>query len=245
MIRDRQIRQKPTLDVTYVVVIASSVTHDRTMRLLGLRHSRLILACVLSFGLGGWAQADQQRDPELKAVVTHAIAEAECFVDRYDSAVWYKLMEPRLRRTVQNQSERLDILKFVYCETHRAGETRLPPGLVMALIEVESRFDRWAVSSAGAVGLMQVMPFWPEQLGMHRFDLTRIGPNVQMGCAILRYYLKQERNNFARALARYNGSVGRRDYSDAVLYRWSRWTGADDLPGAQTVTQAVLKPSGG
>jgi len=189
--------------------------------------------------------ADQQRDPELKQVLSRAISEAECFADRYDSAVWYKLMEPRLRRTVQNQSERLDILKFVYCETHRAGEARLPPGLIMALIEVESRFDRWAVSSAGAVGLMQVMPFWPEQLGMHRYDLTRVGPNVQMGCAILRYYLKQERNNFARALARYNGSVGRRNYSDAVLYRWSRWTGADDLPGAQAVTQAVVKPAGG
>jgi hypothetical protein len=182
------------------------------------------MACALPLALSGWAHADQQLDPELKQVVTRAIAQAECFADRYDSAVWYKLMEPRLRRTVQDQTERLDILKFVYCET---------------------RFDRWAVSSAGAVGLMQVMPFWPEQLGMHRYELTRIGPNVQMGCAILRYYLKQERNNFARALARYNGSVGRRDYSDAVLYRWSRWTGADDLPGAQSVTQAVLKPAGG
>jgi soluble lytic murein transglycosylase-like protein len=215
------------------------------MRLLLLRRCRLLMACALPLALSGWAHADQQLDPELKQVVTRAIAQAECFADRYDSAVWYKLMEPRLRRTVQDQTERLDILKFVYCETHRSGETRLPPGLVMALIEVESRFDRWAVSSAGAVGLMQVMPFWPEQLGMHRYELTRIGPNVQMGCAILRYYLKQERNNFARALARYNGSVGRRDYSDAVLYRWSRWTGADDLPGAQSVTQTVLKPAGG
>jgi soluble lytic murein transglycosylase-like protein len=144
------------------------------------------MACALPLALSGWAHADQQLDPELKQVVTRAIAQAVCFADRYDSAVWYKLMEPRLRRTVQDQTERLDILKFVYCETHRSGETRLPPGLVMALIEVESRFDRWAVSSAGAVGLMQVMPFWPEQLGMHRYELTRIGPNVQMGCAILR-----------------------------------------------------------
>ena len=189
------------------------------------------LALILALGPLASAQADQQRDPELRDVVARAIVEAECFVDRYDSAVWYKLMEPRLRSRVPDQGERLEILKFVYCETHRAGEARLPPGLIMALIDVESRFDRWAVSSAGAVGLMQVMPFWPEQLGMRRYQLTRVGPNVQMGCAILRFYLKQERNNFARALARYNGSTGRRSYSDAVLYRWSKWTGADDLPG--------------
>ena len=194
-------------------------------------------------------------DPGLKDVVAKAIAQAQCFADRFDSEVWYKLMEPRLRGEVPNEGERVDILKFVYCETHRAGEKRLPPGLIMALIEVESRFDRWAVSSAGAVGLMQVMPFWPEQLGMRRYQLTRIGPNVEMGCAILRYYLRQEHNNFARALARYNGSTGRRTYSDAVLSRWARWTGADDLPGttaAATVAsgtaaaaQAVRNPPGG
>ncbi len=188
--------------------------------------------------------ADQQTDPGLKAVVARAITQAQCFADRFDSAVWYKLMEPRLRREVPNQGERLDILKYVYCETHRAGEKRLPPGLVMALIEVESRFDRWAVSSAGAVGLMQVMPFWPVQLGMRRYELTHIGPNVQMGCAILRYYLKQEHDNFGRALARYNGSPGRRDYSDAVLGRWAHWTGADDLPGT-SVSQPVRNPAGG
>ena len=115
---------------------------------------------------GAAAQADQQRDPELKEVVARAISQAECFTDHYDSAVWYTLMEPRLRLTVRERDERLEILKQVYCETHRIGETRLPPGLVMAVMDIESRFNRWAVSSAGAVGLMQVMPFWPEQLGM-------------------------------------------------------------------------------
>jgi len=79
---------------------------------------------------------------------------------------------------------------------------------------------------------------------MRRYELTRIGPNVQMGCAILRYYLAQERNNFAKALARYNGSVGRRNYPDAVLGRWARWTGADDLPGGAQVSQAVRKSFG-
>jgi len=182
-------------------------------------------------------RADGQRDPELKEVVQRAIAQAQCFTDQYDSAVWYTLMEPRLRSIVREKEERLDILKQVYCETHRPGEARLPPGLVMALIDVESRFDRWAVSRAGAVGLMQVMPFWPERLGLHRYELVRVAPNIRMGCAILRFYLVYERNDVRRALARYNGSIGRRDYPDLVIGRWSRWAGADDLGFAPRSTR--------
>jgi soluble lytic murein transglycosylase-like protein len=208
-----------------------------------LRHAARVLAAALSCALGaGAAHADQQRDPELKAVVEHAIAQAECFPDRYESAVWYTMMEPRLRKIVADKDERLEILKQVFCETRRDGEARLPPGLVMALIMVESRFDRWAVSSAGAVGLMQVMPFWPEQLGMKRYQLTRVAPNIRMGCAILRFYLQQERNSVTRALARYNGSVGRRHYSDLVINQWTRWNGADDL--GLTAGQPVRKPVG-
>jgi soluble lytic murein transglycosylase-like protein len=175
------------------------------------------------------ASADQQRDPELREVIQRAISQAECFTDHYDSAVWYTLMEPRLRVIVKEHDERMEILKQVYCETHRAGETRLPPGLVMAVMDIESRFNRWAVSSAGAVGLMQVMPFWPERLGIKRYELIHTGPNIHMGCAILRYYLRYERNDVRRALARYNGSVGQRGYPDMVISRWSRWNGADDL----------------
>jgi soluble lytic murein transglycosylase-like protein len=179
--------------------------------------------------LWGVAAADQQRDPQLKGVIQRAIAQAECFTDHYDSAVWYTLMEPRLRLIVKEHDERMEILKQVYCETHRAGESRLPPGLVMAVMDIESRFDRWAVSSAGAVGLMQVMPFWPEKLGIKRYELVHSGPNIHMGCAILRYYLRYERNDVRKALARYNGSVGQRNYPDLVIARWSRWNGADDL----------------
>ena len=190
-------------------------------------------ALIAALLCGAVARADQQRDPELRAVIERAISQAECFTDRYDSAVWYKMMEPRLRKLVPSEAERLDLLKVIYCETHRVGETRLPAGLIMGLMSVESGFNRWAVSSAGAVGLMQVMPFWPERLGMRRYELTHIEPNIHMGCAILRFYLKYERNDVARALARYNGSVGRRDYPDLVISQWSRWNGADDLGAAK------------
>jgi soluble lytic murein transglycosylase-like protein len=170
-----------------------------------------------------------QSEPGLREVVQQAISQAQCFADRFDSAVWYTLMEPKLRRYVSDPDERLEILRTVYCETHR-GRDSLPPGLVMAVLDVESRFDRWAVSSAGAVGLMQVMPFWPEQLGMRRYQLVRVAANIHMGCAILSYYMKDERRDIRRALQRYNGSIGQRDYADRVIVRWTTyWTGADDL----------------
>jgi len=171
-----------------------------------------------------------QQDPELRAVVQQALAASECFDNQFDTAVWYTLMEPRLRRYQPDRAERHAILRTVYCETHRDGAAPLPPGLVLAVLDVESRFDRWAVSNAGAVGLMQVMPFWPEQLGMQRRELVTIEANIRMGCAILRHYLQTERNDVRRALARYNGSTGHRDYPDKVVARWTRyWNGADDL----------------
>ena len=189
-------------------------------RLLGIG---LLLAAAAT------AQADQQRDPELRDVLTRAIAEANCFEDQFDSAVWFKMMEPRLRKKVPDREERMLILRQVFCEAHRPGAQRLPPGLVMAIVDAESSFNRWAVSGAGAVGLMQVMPFWPEQLGMRRYQLVKVVENIRMGCAIFRFYLQRERNDVPRALARYNGSVGRRNYSDLVINRWTHWNGADDL----------------
>lgn len=208
-------------------------SHSSVRTWLLKRASRALL--VAGALLCGVASADQQREPELQEVIQRAISQAECFTDHYDSAVWYTLMEPRLRGIVKEHDERMEILKQVYCETHRSGEGRLPPGLVMAVMEIESRFNRWAVSSAGAVGLMQVMPFWPEKLGIRRYELIHTGPNIHMGCAILRYYLRYERNDVRRALARYNGSIGQRGYPDMVISRWSRWNGADDLgfPSAQ------------
>lgn len=192
-------------------------------------HASALLAALV-LGAAPPALADGQLDPELRGIVARAIEAKECFPDKYDAEVWYKLMEPKLRRAVKDHDERLQILKAAFCEANRPGEQRLPPGLVLAVIDVESAFNRWAVSSAGAVGLMQIMPFWPEDLGMKRHQLTQIDANMRMGCAILRHYLRREKNDMHKALARYNGSVGRRTYSDKVVQRWTtRWNGADDL----------------
>jgi soluble lytic murein transglycosylase-like protein len=181
------------------------------------------LACLalLAVVASGRALADRQMDPELRGVVASVIAPTQCFEDKYDRAVWFALMEPRLARYVRDTAEREQILHNVHCEAKRVD---IPPELVLAVMDVESRFDRFAVSSAGAVGLMQVMPFWPQQLGMTNDQLVRIPDNVRMGTTILGYYLRKERGNYQRALQRYNGSLGRPSYSDMVIDRLvSRW----------------------
>jgi soluble lytic murein transglycosylase-like protein len=182
---------------------------------------RLRAVALLLWAVSAPAWADQQQDPQLGKLLQQALAAGACFDDKFDEQVWLATMEPKLRKFVKDDRERADILHHVHCEARRL---QLPPGLIMAVIDVESRFDRWAVSSAGAVGLMQVMPFWPRQLGMTNHELVRIPQNLRMGCTILKFYLDLERGDYTKALARYNGSVGRRNYADLVLTRLAdRW----------------------
>jgi soluble lytic murein transglycosylase-like protein len=190
-------------------------------RPLRTKLARTFLVLAWSCVLPGAAHADQQRDPELKALLQRIIGSSDCFADKFDSEVWYKTMEPRLVRLVPAHALRVEILNHVYCEAKRDPLLPLPPDLVLALIEVESRFDPWAVSPAGAVGLMQVMPFWPRELGVQN-QLVRVESNIRMGCEILRFYLRAENHNWSRALARYNGSVGRSTYPALVMQRWQR-----------------------
>jgi soluble lytic murein transglycosylase-like protein len=197
----------------------------------GSARAILILLALTSL-CAGWsasARAAGQRDPALAPIVQRAISHARCFIDRFDAAVWYTLMEPRLERYVPKPAERLNILKQVYCVTHQRGASRLPPGLVLAVMQVESGFNRWAVSASGAVGLMQIMPYWPERLGLKGYELVRVAPNIRMGCAILRYYLRITHDDVRLALEEYNGSVGHHGYPDRVLLAWEHWSGADDL----------------
>src|ERR1700679_863921 len=181
----------------------------------------VLLALIVSFALPGASRADQQRDPELKELLQKIIGSADCFTDKYESEVWYKSMEPRLAQFVPTHEERVEILDHLYCEGKPDPTLQLPPDLVLERRKVCSRFDRRAVSPAGAVGLMQVMPFWPRQLGVQN-QLVKVAPNIKMGCEILRYYLRAENHNWSRALARYNGSVGRNTYPALVMQRWQR-----------------------
>ena len=181
------------------------------------------------------ALAEGQRDPALRDVIAAAIGSRDCFEKKYDEVVWYALMQPRVERRLRQQPADLRlgedigaaaqrILRAVHCESNKHVMLRDRPQLVLAVIDVESSFDPFAVSSAGAVGLMQVMPFWPRELGLSTRDLLNVELNVRMGTSILAYYLDSERGDYRRALGRYNGSLGRRSYPDLVLGRLhSRW----------------------
>ncbi|MBB3332126.1 soluble lytic murein transglycosylase-like protein [Halomonas campaniensis] len=132
---------------------------------------------------------------------------------------WHNAMEPALSRFVQDPALRTELLQRIYLEARLAG---LPPALVLAVIQVESAFRADAVSSAGAVGLMQIMPFWIRELGLPADDLKDPWRNLRYGTTILAHYLAVERGDFTRALARYNGSLGKTWYPERVMRAWQR-----------------------
>ncbi|MFW3615397.1 lytic transglycosylase domain-containing protein [Billgrantia antri] len=131
---------------------------------------------------------------------------------------WMSQMEPRLARFVDDETLRGEMLTRIYHEARLAG---LPPEIVLAVIQVESAFQAEAVSSAGAVGLMQIMPFWIRELGRSADDLMDPWLNLRYGCTILAHYLAVERGDFTRALARYNGSLGQTWYPERVMRAWT------------------------
>lgn len=179
----------------------------------------LLLALLSLITLPQLASAEIDRgeiDPELRRVLRDAAESADSFPDRFEAEVWLTDMSQRLARQVPDTEERMLILRLV----HRyARMFELPPELVLAVIDVESNFDRYAISYAGALGLMQVMPFWRNEIGRPEDDLHDIQTNLLYGCRILAYYLEKEKGDRRAALARYNGSRGQRWYPDRVFDR--------------------------
>ena len=155
----------------------------------------------------------ERPDNDMRATLMKAINSSDSFTDRFDAEVWLTDMSGRLGSRVEDPEESLTILKQVHYEASRAN---LDPELVLALINVESNFDRFAISSAGARGLMQIMPFWLNEIGRPDDDLFNINTNLRFGCTILNIYLKREKGDMRRALARYNGSVGKNWYPQRV-----------------------------
>lgn len=155
-------------------------------------------------------------DPELTDMLRNAIEDADSFPDRFEAEVWLTDMSQRLETRVPDLEERLEILRRVH---HEAMRTQLSPQLVLAIIEVESNFDRFAISRVGAQGLMQIMPFWLREIGHDDDSLFDIKTNLRMGCTILRHYLNKEKNNYIRALGRYHGSLGSNRYPKRVMDR--------------------------
>ncbi|NCF35441.1 MAG: transglycosylase SLT domain-containing protein [Gammaproteobacteria bacterium] len=175
------------------------------------------LAPILSLPLLLWSvasPASASADPVLSRLLQEAIESDSGFEDRFDAQVWLLDMSRRLEKFVKNPQTRIELLKRVHYEARRVG---IEPELVLAVIEVESRFDEFAISVAGARGLMQVMPFWLDEIGISDQNLFKIRTNLRMGCTILRYYIDMEPGDLGRALARYNGSLGKTVYPNKVI----------------------------
>ncbi|WP_425485373.1 lytic transglycosylase domain-containing protein [Halomonas cerina] len=145
---------------------------------------------------------------------------------------WVNTMAPRLAGRMPDPARHQTLLTRIYHEARLAG---LSPELVLAVIQVESAFQAEAVSSAGAVGLMQIMPFWIRELGLPADDLKDPQRNLRYGCTILAHYLAVEDGDLTRALARYNGSLGKTWYPERVMRALSRhWSPVS--PAAMPVT---------
>lgn len=183
-----------------------------------MRIGLALLGCSLAGGVA-LAAPTERPDAELRALLIQAIESADSFPHRFDAEVWLVDMSSRLRRILPHEGERLGLLRELHGEATRA---QISPELVLAVIEVESRFDRYAISSAGALGLMQIMPFWLDEIGKPTDNLFQTRTNLRFGCTILKYYLDKEKGNVVNALARYNGSYGKPDYPARVLNAFNR-----------------------
>jgi len=181
----------------------------------------LLSVLVIASFQPGYAASRQAMDPELRQLLIKAANDTSSFVDRYDAEVWLSDMSGRLENYIPDADQRIGLLKSIHYEAKRVN---LPPELVLAVIHVESLFNRWAISSVGAQGLMQVMPFWLKEIGHENDSLFDIKTNLRLGCTILKHYLDKEKGDLTRALARYNGSLGKAKYPNKVLTQLqNRW----------------------
>ncbi len=181
---------------------------------------RIVIPALLAWV---WASSvaalPSEVNPELRAHLISSVNQTDSFKDRFDAEVWLLDMSSRLQRYVKNPQQRFELLRAIH---KAATHADLPPDLVLAVIQIESRFDRFAVSSAGAQGLMQVMPFWKNEIGRPVDNLTEVATNLRYGCHILQFYLTKEKGNLVKALARYNGSYGKTWYAELVMVAWQR-----------------------
>lgn len=223
-----------------------SMIPNRRLKSEGLqrRLSRVFLSAFFTGAVAVSAQAGEQQYETLSASVRAAMGKAvNDRVERFDSfespqeaTTWLATMSERMKRFIPDPTVRLDFLKNVHYEALRAG---LDPQLVLGLIQVESAFRRYAISSASAQGYMQVMPFWVEVLGSREHNLFNMRTNLRYGCTILRHYLDIEKGDLFRALGRYNGSLGKAEYPNLVLNAWNKHWFYPPAGGSSLATQST------
>jgi len=192
-----------------------------------------LLAAPLTARAG--AQVEEQLAPSVALVLARTVADVPVpanYSAKPDVRSWLDQMSPRLASRFPDLREREDLLATVHYEAIRAA---LDPQLVLAVIQYESAFRKYAVSSADARGYMQVMPFWTKWVpGAVVNDLFRLRVNLRYGCWILKHYLDRENGDISRALGRYNGSLGQPEYPNGVLATKDRhWTYSPSSPGTK------------
>jgi soluble lytic murein transglycosylase-like protein len=201
----------------------------------------LAKAALIGSGLGSWivqpaqagAQVEERMSHAVRTALSAAVANAAppdpvlvTTADHQAYDDWLGDMSPLLGRFKSHPTERQEFLQTLWYEARRAG---LSLSLVLGLIQVESAFRKHAVSSAGALGYMQVMPFWPRSIGDGDASrLFHMQTNLRFGCVILRHYLDREGGDLFMGLGRYNGSRGQAVYPDAVRLAQRRWLNAVD-----------------
>lgn len=174
------------------------------------------------------AQLEEPLADSVRSALSAAIASQSppvpVFANNQDQRVyqrWIERTSPRLPATIPDGQIRQEFLQTVWYESQRA---RLDVALVLGLIQIESNFRKFAVSSAGARGFMQIMPFWARLIGDgDASKLFKVQLNLRFGCVILRHYLELEQGEMFMALGRYNGSRGQAFYPQAVLRASSAW----------------------
>jgi soluble lytic murein transglycosylase-like protein len=189
-----------------------------------------VLLAVLATGAGAGAQKYEPMSASVRSQLSKAVSdsavERAAFADTPYVQAWLEEMSRRLTRRIPDAEFRMDFLNTLHYEAHRSG---LDPELMLGLIEVESGFKKYAVSVVGARGFTQVMPFWVDTIGTRDHNLFHLRTNLRYGANILRHYLDIERGDLFRALGRYNGSLGKPEYPNAVYAAWRKhWT--FDLP---------------
>lgn len=169
------------------------------------------------------AQREEPLSASVRAVMQKTVSDTAApklmFKSETEAYTWLAEMSRRLEKRIPDKEFRVDFLKTVHYEATRAG---LDPQLVLGLIQVESGFNKYAVSSVGARGFMQVMPFWVRSIGAPDQNLFHLRVNLRYGCTILRHYLDIEKGDLFRALGRYNGSLGQPDYPNMVVGAWRK-----------------------
>ena len=183
-----------------------------------------VAALLVATGAQAGNQLEEKMAESVRAALHKAITDQSApflaFATVGEARAWLDAMSSKLERRMPDKALREDFLVTVHYEAKRAG---VDSQLVLGLIQVESAFRKYAISSAGARGLMQVMPFWVKAIGGVDDNLFHLRTNLRFGCVILRHYIDIEKGDLYRALGRYNGSLGRPEYPNMVLAAWKQW----------------------